>query len=455
MAGKSFWGSPKLVIGLSIGLAVAGLGSVVVVAIDRHATARLPSGTVIGDVPVGGLDFEAAVVRVRRAVEDPLRQPVVLKTERFEITTTPWDLGYRVDVASTVRSAMRADGNVLTRLGSKVLSPTEPVFVDAPAEWGEGDLDAVLAKAAEQVKEAPQNADIDISTGFLKFTPEKAGRILDVDASKKAVMDGVRMGDGSVRLVTTPIAPGAGDEALNKVILVRTGENKLYLYDKGVMVKSWSVATGSASYPTPTGIYKIITKIENPSWYNPGSDWAKGLPKVIGPGPVQPPRHQGPRARRARHPHPRHVRPGIDRLQRVPRVHPHARGDRGRAVLDGARRHPGGHRLGRAGQGPHGDDARRHPRSDGGGRLLGGRRNGDGSECPVSGGRRSPESGHAGIDALPPGTGNCPLSRMAYLPTTASGAAATVCAIVEDPVPSLVPFRVAGRTDTEHPGVHR
>ncbi len=138
------------------------------------------------------------------------------------------------------------------------------------------------------MKEAPQNADIDISTGFLKFTPEKAGRILDVDASKKAVMDGVRLGDGSVKLVTTPVAPGAGDEALNKVILVRTGENKLYLYDKGVMVKSWSVATGSASYPTPTGIYKIITKIENPSWYNPGSDWAKGLPKVIGPGPYNP-----------------------------------------------------------------------------------------------------------------------------------------------------------------------
>jgi lipoprotein-anchoring transpeptidase ErfK/SrfK len=288
MAGKSFWKSPKLVLGLSIGLAVAGLGGVGVVAIDRHATARLPSGTIIGDVPVGGLDFEAAVVRVRRAVEEPLRQPVVLKTERFEITTTPWDLGYRVDVASTVRSAMRADGNVLTRLGSKVLSPTEPVFVDAPAEWGDGDLDAVLAKAAEQVKEAPQNADIDISTGFLKFTPEKAGRILDVDASKRAVMDGVRMGDGSVRLVTTPVAPGAGDEAMTKVILVRTGENKLYLYDKGVMVKSWSVATGSGSYPTPTGIFKIVDKIENPSWYNPGSDWARGLPKVIGPGPYNP-----------------------------------------------------------------------------------------------------------------------------------------------------------------------
>ncbi|MEA2686639.1 MAG: hypothetical protein QOE93_1834, partial [Actinomycetota bacterium] len=148
--------------------------------------------------------------------------------------------------------------------------------------------DAVLARVAEQVNEAPENSDIDISTGFLRFTPEKAGRVLDLEASRRAIMLGAELGDGTVRLVTKPVAPGAGDESLTKVILVRTGENKLYLYDRGVMVKSWPVATGAAGYPTPTGIYKIIDKLENPSWYNPGSDWALGLPKVIGPGPYNP-----------------------------------------------------------------------------------------------------------------------------------------------------------------------
>ncbi len=292
MAGKRFWGSTRFIVGLAVGLVVLALGSVVAISIDRHATARLASGTVIADIPVGGMDFDTAVVRVRGAIEQPLRRPVVLTTDRFEVTTTPWDLGYRVDVAQTVRSALlrSSNGNVITRLGSKVLSPTEPVFIDAEPAWGDGDLDALLTRAAEQVKEAPQNADIDISTGFLKFTPEKAGRVLDVDASRLAIMDAVQTGNDSVRLVTTPVAAadGPADEAVNKVILVRTGENKLYLYDRGVIVKSWPVATGSASYPTPTGIYKIISKIENPSWYNPGSDWAVGLPKVIGPGPFNP-----------------------------------------------------------------------------------------------------------------------------------------------------------------------
>ena len=289
MAAKRFWGSPGLVLGLAVGLAVAGLASVVVVSIDRHASARLPSGTIIENVPVGGLDFEAAVVRVRGAIEQPLRRPVVLKTDRFEVTTTPWDLGFRVDVAGTVRSALRsADGNVITRLGDKVLGSGEPTFVDAPPTWGDGDLDALLAQAAEAVKEAPQNADIDLSSGFVRFTPERAGRTLDVEASKRAIMQGVQLGDTSVRLVTQQIPVGAGDPSLSKVILVRTGENKLYLYDRGVMVKTWSVATGAAGFPTPTGIYKVIDKLVDPSWYNPGSDWATGLPKVIGPGPGNP-----------------------------------------------------------------------------------------------------------------------------------------------------------------------
>ncbi len=289
MAGNKHFGIPtKLIVGLAIGLAVVGLGGGVALVIDGNASSRLPSGTIIGDVPVGGLDFEAAVVQVRKVVEEPLRRPVVLKTDRFEVTTTAWDLGFRVDVPGTVREAQRSSGNVLSRLGNRVLGPSEPLFVEAEPAWGDGDLDAVLARAAETVKEAPQNADIDISTGFLRFTPEKAGRILDVDASRQAIMQGIQLGDAAVRLVTHPVAPGEGDETLNKVILVRTGENKLYLYNRGVIVKTWPVATGTASYPTPTGIFKIVSKIENPSWYNPGSDWARGLPAVIGPGPYNP-----------------------------------------------------------------------------------------------------------------------------------------------------------------------
>ena len=170
-------------------------------------------------------------------------------------------------------------------------------------------LDAVLAEAAAKLEAAPENGDLDLSSGFITFTPAKAGQTLDVEASKTAVMQGVERGAETV----TP--RHQADQARrrrrrrpDKVILVRTGENKLYLYDGGKIVKEWPVATGAAGFPTPTGIYEITSKIVNPSWVNPGSAWARGMPKVIGPGTEQPAGHQGPGAERPRHPDPRHVR---------------------------------------------------------------------------------------------------------------------------------------------------
>jgi lipoprotein-anchoring transpeptidase ErfK/SrfK len=176
---------------------------------------------------------------------------------------------------------------VASRVASHVFSSGGAPFLELRPQWGPGAIDDILAGAAKAVSVAPKDADIDVSTGWVRVVPEKAGKELDMDASRRAVMDGVALGDDTVRLVARPLKASA-DPAVSKVILVRAGENKLYLYDKGQIVKSWSVATGAAGYLTPPGLWHVVQKIQNPSWYNPGSAWAKGLPPVIGPGPGNP-----------------------------------------------------------------------------------------------------------------------------------------------------------------------
>lgn len=268
---------------------VLGAGATAgVVALDRAATRTLPSGAMVEGVEVGGLTSSQASGRLRERLETPLHRPVKLTAEGFSVDTTPWDLGYRVDVAGAVRQALKPSrhGNVVSRVVGKVLTSTPPI-VDAPAHWGSGQLDDVLAKAAKALEVAPRDADIDYSSGWVKFLPEKAGRSLDMEASRKAVMDGVTIGDSTVRLVTAP-TKAAADPSLSKVILVRAGENKLYLYDNGRITKSWPVATGSSGYLTPTGLWHVVSKIVGPTWVNPGSSWARGLPARIGPGPGNP-----------------------------------------------------------------------------------------------------------------------------------------------------------------------
>jgi lipoprotein-anchoring transpeptidase ErfK/SrfK len=60
-------------------------------------------------------------------------------------------------------------------------------------------------------------------------------------------------------------------------------ERKLYLYGgDDRLVKTYGVAVGMSGHPTPTGTFRIITKLKNPTWNPPDSAWAAGM------GPVPP-----------------------------------------------------------------------------------------------------------------------------------------------------------------------
>ncbi len=278
-----------LAVVLPMTLLVAAAATFGILAIDRSARRTVPDGAFIQGVDVGGLRFAEAVARVREKVEAPLHRPLKLTVDQFAVETTPWELGYRVDVPRAVRQAMgpRQSGNVLSRVWGEVFSSGGAPFLELKPSWGPGRLDEVVAEAGDVIGEAPKDADIDISTGWLRMVPEKAGKEIDVEASRRAVLDGVALGDSTVKLVARPVKP-ASDPNLNKVILVRAGENMLYLYENGRIVKQWPVATGAADYLTPEGVWRITQKIVNPSWHNPGSAWARGLPKVIPPGPNNP-----------------------------------------------------------------------------------------------------------------------------------------------------------------------
>ena len=277
-----------MAIPLVVVLLLATGAGVMKATVDREWARTLAPGTVIENVQVGGLSADIAVARLRERLEQPLRRPIKVTAEQFEAQTSPWDLGLRVDVEAAVDQAMARSrgGNLLSRAWGRVFT-SGPSFIPATPKWGEGDLDGLLARARKAVDDAPRDADIDVSTGFVKVVPGKAGRALDVEASRQALITGVTLKDETVRLTSKATKPNT-DAAAARIILVRTGENRLYLYENGAVVKTWPVATGLAGYPTPTGMFQVVNKILNPTWYNPGSAWARGMPARIGPGRSNP-----------------------------------------------------------------------------------------------------------------------------------------------------------------------
>jgi len=75
---------------------------------------------------------------------------------------------------------------------------------------------------------------------------------------------------------------------VGKAIVIKRGSNQLLYYNGDELKRTFRVATGQSSYPTPLGQYEIVTMQRNPWWYPPeGSAWAEGA-KPVPPGPGNP-----------------------------------------------------------------------------------------------------------------------------------------------------------------------
>ncbi len=88
-------------------------------------------------------------------------------------------------------------------------------------------------------------------------------------------------------LDATPVLDKETVDLLVGSIKIDLSERKLYHYDEGKLVKVYSVAVGQPRYPTPTGHYRIISKVYHPTWSPPPSPWAEGL-EPVPPGPGNP-----------------------------------------------------------------------------------------------------------------------------------------------------------------------
>jgi lipoprotein-anchoring transpeptidase ErfK/SrfK len=92
------------------------------------------------------------------------------------------------------------------------------------------------------------------------------------------------------RKFAIPVTGEVGPATLRKMvgrIVISIKNRKLRLIRDGKVVRTYSVAVGQPAYPTPTGRFSIIQKLENPTWTPPSSPWAKGL-GPIPPGPGNP-----------------------------------------------------------------------------------------------------------------------------------------------------------------------
>jgi lipoprotein-anchoring transpeptidase ErfK/SrfK len=158
--------------------------------------------------------------------------------------------------------------------GGNVVTNKQVFTVDSTEHFGSSAMwPGARGKDVKELQSKLVNADVysGKKSGFYDAATEKAVRKLQ--AKYGLEVDGVVGGNVL--------------NALSGQIVVDLGDLKLYLYRDGNLIKSYSVATGSSTYPTPTGSYVVTSKIMNPTWFPPNSDWAKDA-EPIPPGVANP-----------------------------------------------------------------------------------------------------------------------------------------------------------------------
>ncbi len=86
-----------------------------------------------------------------------------------------------------------------------------------------------------------------------------------------------------IKLAAILITTGSLDvfaEQSARRIVVSIPDRKLALIENGRIVKLYPIAVGKAETPSPTGSFRVVSRVIDPTWYTKG--------KIVPPGPANP-----------------------------------------------------------------------------------------------------------------------------------------------------------------------
>ncbi len=283
-------------------LSVAGIVAGVVVVLlagaafagysyDRAKAETVLPGVRVENVDVGGMTRAEAAHALAPAVETFLQRPIAISAGKKSWTMSPEELGVKVDVNGAVDRALNVSDSLAwpSRVYHRLLGRPVSASVDLPYSVDPTVVTQFAQRVSKEVFLDTQDAKVDFVDGKLVLQHARVGQKVNQQKAAGALLDALRSGTSTVAVDVKKTRPKVTDKNIGQVIVIRLSQEKLYLYDKMKLKKTYGVATGQSIYPTPTGHFEIITKEVNPTWINPARDtWGKDEPPLIGPGPGNP-----------------------------------------------------------------------------------------------------------------------------------------------------------------------
>jgi lipoprotein-anchoring transpeptidase ErfK/SrfK len=281
----------------------AGLACALVLALlavaylyDRSHRDTIAKGVRIDGVAVGGLSEAQASAKVRRAVLDPLKKPVVVQADAQSWTLSPKEAQLNADASTTVARALAVsrEGSFLTRTARELSGGSVNREVALRMTYSHAAVRALTAKIRAAVERPAQNATVTVSGASLTQVPGSDGTAVDGSLGRQVeyALTGASPGR-TVAVVTHTVHPKVTTAQLASqypaYIVVDRGAFQLHFYDHLRLAKTYPIAVGMQGLETPPGLYHVQWKEVDPPWIVPDKAWAGALAgKTIPPGPEDP-----------------------------------------------------------------------------------------------------------------------------------------------------------------------
>jgi lipoprotein-anchoring transpeptidase ErfK/SrfK len=245
----------------------------------------LPGADVYG-VKVGGYRVATAVALVARDVATPLLRPLVVEYggQRWTLATQKMA---KVDTQGMVRSAYAkaySPRPVWVRVYHRVADEPAPVRVELKFRYRDNRVQAFV-RSLRRVIDRPTVDSAQLVVGKrVLITSSQTGRELNLGITRARIRSALPKGVRVIQPAIRESSPRATRSTFKKALVVVKSERTLYLYDGDKLEKTFPIAVGTPGHPTPEGDWHIVLKRFMPTWVNPGSAWAAGMPQSIAPG---------------------------------------------------------------------------------------------------------------------------------------------------------------------------
>jgi lipoprotein-anchoring transpeptidase ErfK/SrfK len=142
-----------------------------------------------------------------------------------------------------------------------------------------------IAHLGEIFNQPAQPATYELQDNAVHLKAGSPGFEIDAAATKRMLLRALRGQRSNLKLPTKEVPAGGPPRY---AIVVRLDVLMLDLYEGLDVSRNYTVGVGALRFATPPGAYHVKSKAKNPSWNNPGSAWARYMPRYIAPGPRNP-----------------------------------------------------------------------------------------------------------------------------------------------------------------------